>query len=383
MKWYKKLVGPEGLLNDCDEKHLIVCFTKKQSFGVEYQYAHFKSHEVFYPKYMTAEKKCFYEIISGPQKPHFDIDLTIKECNDTYNTDAYIIADTLVSAIIKSCLHIINITVNDILIYNSHGQDKLSFHIIINHHIHRDNLEAKAFYNLVYDMTSSLLAGQYVEFMDSSVYKTNQAFRLLHSHKYDNLRIKKCHDFTYQDQVIGHEGTEMEQFGKSLITNIVDCQWLPSFKTEVITPIYKDISENEYLQISKLLKLKFKNLFTIREIKDNQVFLLAPSYYCPVCKKVHEHENPRIRIVDHSIQWNCRRSSHWLTLGEIEEDDSDKSEDHGGYLHIGVKLKSVDKVNFTPQYLIVPAIMIPVMDMFHKPEKKRISLKEIANSISW
>ena len=232
---------------------------------------------------------------------------------------------------------------NDVLVYTSHGPSKLSYHLIIDHWYHLDNIESKCFYDKVLRYCGFLLKGRYVEFIDASVYKTNQAFRILGSHKWDNMRIK-CHQtqYTYRQKIINYQITQssnlaLVQLSKSLITFISDSKCLQSFNSYIYKN-YKhyhynyELTTKDIEEIKLLISKKFNDAFTIRKIIDNQILLnKIKNTYCPICNRIHQNENPVIMIINNMVQWSCRRSAQRYILGvlsniksftekEVEED---------------------------------------------------------------
>jgi len=184
-KWYyglKQSNEDEYKLHLLDEfklsdvaKHLIVCLkpnklpgqhelfrTKENKF--HHLFTLFDSYLDFY-LYMLKfpiEDRNFYEVILGdlPQKPHFDIDISKKDVDDDENIEY--IGNILYQAVIQcsiETLEELSVKVNiekDILIYISHGNDKRSYHIIINNKCHDGNEEARAFYNTVVNKVNDI-----------------------------------------------------------------------------------------------------------------------------------------------------------------------------------------------------------------------------------
>lgn len=339
--WYGKLVGGDsdckGLMDvyksDDLVSHLVVCFTRLNYHYVEYLYAYFDSYVEFYEyrKKFTQKQNCFYEIVNFNQKPHFDIDMKLKDIKDRYyypGTEISVdllkeVGNLLVETLIRGVMDMMKPNVlsleKDVLIYTSHGHDKLSYHIIIDHWCHHDHLEAKAFFDKVILYTSYLLNGRYVEFVDNSVYSSNQAFRMLGSHKYDNNRTKIIQsNFLYRGDIIKHvydkvyekkEMQEMSLLAKSLITFTAECNLLQAFYVQKNYKMLSyDITEQDLKEIEALLHLHFGTLFLIREVSYSRILLkrTKPSM-CPICKRVHLHENPVVTIYKDEVQWSCRR----------------------------------------------------------------------------
>lgn len=332
-KWYYYLVPHDSYYCLFDEfraadvqNHLIVKFTRQVTL-----YAHFGGYHEFweYQKLFSVEDLCFYEIITGAQKPYFDIDIKFDDpklrnyfyAEDVIHENVLKIGTQLVENIVKSC-HIImkpnelDIT-NNILLFTSHSKDCVSYHIVIDGWYHLNCIENGAFYNKVKSLTSFLLQGRYVEFMDSNVYKRNQAFRLLGSHKHDSFRVKKIEtQFYYFGQVLTLDASQDSTlaFARSLVGFVGDSKPLQSFhvyKTLKINSV--ELSKEDISEIEIMLRKEFKNLFTIRKVEHNIIQLSRRSaYWCQVCLKKHMHENPRIIVTDGKVNWDCRRNEQGL-----------------------------------------------------------------------
>lgn len=361
-KFYSKLVKSNssyyrGLYDDYSKEsivgHLLICYTRKFDNDIDYMYGLYESYVEFYEYYkqFSVNDRCFYEIINYYQKPHFDIDIKCKKIMEVYlfeksynENESYIeckkIADYLVETVIRSC----QLTMlpnelsleNDVLIYTSHNQEKLSYHIILDHWSHFDNIEAKAFYDKVSRLTQCLLNGKYCEFLDDRVYSENQAFRLVGSHKADNNRVKTFQpQFMYNGNLIIHKNNENEKlinlhnFSQSLVTFTSGCKLLQSFKVD---RIYKmtyqcDITEADVKEITTLLHSKFKYEFIMRDVRKNKIELSKKRpYFCKLCERVHQHENPRIIVLSGCVYWQCRRTFAKMELGYLTSYDKDKKE---------------------------------------------------------
>ena len=395
-KWYKHLV-PQGarrggaLFDDYKPQdtlsHMIVRYTKKyNATDATNLYAYFDSYIDFFDYQKKIQDCSFYEIINGYQKPHFDIDMKMSDTDKMdhyfYNTQPTIdhllvMGHTLISTIIKSCITLLEPYVldlqNDILLFTSHGQKQLSYHIVIDHYCHLDNMEAKAFYQKVERLTSLMLNGKYVEFMDSSVYKTNQAFRLVGSHKVDDKRVKVLqHQWSYNDEIITYNNVSspMEQFAKSLVCFTSGCQLLQSFKDEQLynLPPVVDLDDKDLDEIQSMLHKEFKNMFKIRRVKNHKIYLLRQrAYYCTVCSRKHEHENPKLTIFNGCVKWDCQRNEDkrkiilgYLTSSKSLDNDiqvEEENDDTGNFVSFGDQKIDLTKPAPTTQELLEDIII--------------------------
>lgn len=107
----------------------------------------------------TSQSRNFYEVILGhqAQKPHFDLDVDLTTISTHgYSTEEIIASSEDVKDCLLHCISEILLDYNvpynrqiDLLIFPSHGPNKRSYHIIIDGYCHSNNVEAKAFYDLV------------------------------------------------------------------------------------------------------------------------------------------------------------------------------------------------------------------------------------------
>lgn len=291
------------------------------------------------------ENRCFYETVLGDflQKPHFDIDINLSE-NPNINSDDVI--NNLIDSIIKVLLNVkieINLS-QDILIFTSHNDVKKSFHVIVDHYNHMNNLEARAFYDDVIANINPLLT----KFIDWAVYSKKQQFRIVGSQKLNSNRPKVFNEsWVYHDKQINYQYVEepesdghrmILQLESSLITQISSCRTLPSFlKIKEENGIKKQYNNGDTEEITKDIAIRALTLLaekagmTLNDRKFPYRFLsieggivslkrVLPSK-CRICNRIHENENPYLLIVgiELGIYFNCRRSDKNWFVGKLNE----------------------------------------------------------------
>lgn len=264
----------------------------------------------------------FYEVIKNRgQKPHFDIDIDTKKFKRVNGPD---IVKNIVHTISK-VLSSVDVHVDilkDVLVYDSTGKDKISYHIIVDNYYHADHKEAHAFYRKIIDQ----LPDKYKWFIDHSVYTKSQQFRLLGSRKQNSNRVKVY--FPRSNYRPKHP------LKSSMVSYIKGCKLLPKFKDpQEDEKVYNDrVDLNEIQMDGKdlltgcldLMEQKFTYRgvlpFKYKETRDKLILLLrtAPSY-CEVCNREHENENPFMFITTGGLlKFSCRRKDgHWTTLGRV------------------------------------------------------------------
>ena len=336
----------------------------------DYKFAVFNNYANFY-NYLSKipeTSRCFFETILGEysQKSKFDLDINPKfpESGDTsipINLQDLInhedIKDDLVSSIIKVFdQHKVDIKLDsDIIVCTSHSNGvippdlstvpsfsfkkfKRSYHVIVDNYYHDNNLEAQAFCNLVY----SNMKDEYKQYLDTSVYKSLQQFRMLGCQKRDSGRPKKLCDSWFLrslkiERPVIEFKTDQEKgiylLSATLIGNCNYCKPLPKFATP------SDLSKHNFISIDDVSNITAKRAlialakyggiqitdpifpYEIRKINGCLIDLKRkrPSR-CAICERVHEAENPYIIIKNSgAVYYHCRRADNGkLLVGNIE-----------------------------------------------------------------
>jgi hypothetical protein len=380
LRWYKRV-----------EHNIIVRRrfpTESSTNKLQQRFALFNDaeHLLRYLGRVPPGERDIYEIISTEQeqKPRFDIDVSLKGMVDVGLTHEYKDIDTLYNDICTQLLAAINTVLNGnsatILKYTSHGTNKRSAHIILNHVKHKDSLEAKQFYQRCIPFVSEKLR----PFIDHAVYGKLQNFRLLYCMKYASGRMKVLSsdiaedpcaearmgksdgDLCAEARTGASDGDSCAEaptdkpddtamnitdFHDSLITYVADCIYLdpktlagtvPESRTRSDgtddTLKYHDLGDAVLALLAIKYELDVSQLpFTVRDTQDSMVLLrrTAPSY-CELCGREHDAENPYVVLRPNDDRgvyayYYCRRAVHGdkdynMPLGPIDcvlqEDDS-------------------------------------------------------------
>jgi hypothetical protein len=364
-RWYFRLVcGKNGeqrraraLMDDYNlneiSHHMVVCFTPDTIPGSTRPfrnpdgdpiriYGFFDSYLEFYEYMQNFEpsERAFYEIIFGelPQKPHFDMDISMDDLNKLYpGEDMNDVSEILRQAVIMGCIEVlaenmvmIDMT-RDILLYSSHGENKRSYHLVLNNKCHDGNKEAKAFYDAVMNKVRIYTNGKYLEFVDKSVYSPRQQFRMVGCQKQGSNRPKVFYEqFWYQGEQYTHNYNEdvtditmkkLTIIYESMVSFTSGCTFLPSLIPPKLINHNNlgempDLDQNivEHCMIMLREKMDFCP-FSVKEVRGHLIALKrhAPSY-CPICNlpKPHEKENPFLFILGGKVYWDCRRSENYV-----------------------------------------------------------------------
>lgn len=311
MDWYYTLMddktGLFGRHPKLSAENVIVCLEQEKR-----TFTFFTNRYNFYDYYkiLDEENKCFYEVIRGEyyQKPYFDIDISLDE-DRTYRLH---ISETIIPLLIDSILnHYPMIHEEDILIFNSHGEDKRSFHIVVDNWCVANNKQNKVFFSNVIKTISS----DYHQFIDDKMYKSIQQFRVIGSHKWNKTRVKKIDSsckWKYKNE-------EHLVFFFSLISSCSHCKMLPSEEIAE-RKTYNSLEDFDKKDLLKIVNKILKDDFTILDINDTCISLLRlkPSF-CSICNRIHEHENPYVYVKDDIVFFNCRRNNMSLEIGQINK----------------------------------------------------------------
>lgn len=324
---------------------LLVCLHKEERmFTVFDSFFDFAN----YIRPITDPHRCFYEIIIGdfPQKPHFDIELSRKDHEDIFDT---INPESVKDEVIAALLEVLegkgvklDLT-RDVLLYSSHGRDKISFHIVVDNYCHCNNVEAKQLYQKVVAKLPAHLTALRPAVLDHAVYSKKQQFRMLGSQKFGSGRKKVFHkDWTFRGQPVSYRYVEspenpqheyLMQLESSLVSNTGMCLMLPTFFEEGDTRPdnyeYKEISPETATRAIQLLAdyagmtpddKRFP--YQLLDIKGSIIVLkrLRPSM-CRICSRVHENENPFLFVIEETVYFHCRRApgNKKLYVGKIGE----------------------------------------------------------------
>ena len=326
-KWYYTL--DSSLIS---RGHLLMCYMPNEKTRL---YSNFKDSIEFGTYYYNMEEKDrhFYEIIPGnlPQKPFYDLDI------DDLNTNPQNILEIVIEYIIDSFLSI-NIVLDiekHILVFNSHGPTKYSYHIIIDKYCFSDIEEAKYSFERLY----SKLPKEVSKFVDKKVYTRNRQFRIVDSSKVGSTRFKRYQqEFSYKSNTVLQETAEdphirtLEILNKSLISITDYCMIIPhiyqkKIPSKLVSITIEDKMVNKAIQmLIPETKLESKDFpYQLTKVLDNGIIVLKrlnPTY-CKLCQRQHEQENPFIIVVKKktniSAYFNCRRNKRSLLIGVLWE----------------------------------------------------------------
>lgn len=302
-----------------NDDNLIICQQLEyRKYAIFNDYLEFSS----YQKLTSENHNCYYEILleNRPRKPYFDIDID----KDNFEEDPNQIIEQLKEKIIEFNPEL------QLLIYSSHTDKKYSYHIVIGNVYLNNHKECKNFCCQFIDSMSEI----YQVFIDKSVYKSVQQFRILNSHKYNKVNTKLFREDLSINFIIPDRYTKTPK-GKdnyllttSLLSNITGCTYMDGYQNiEEKTILERGFSSSGDLEdVMELVYSQYPgDLFSYLTHHENDGNLLVTfkrnySSYCKLCKRHHENENPFVivRGITRNIHFYCRRhEKESLMIGSL------------------------------------------------------------------
>jgi hypothetical protein len=307
------------------------------------KYEAFVSSVDFYIYYRGCTEKEHHEVITGGQKPRFDVDLDRERLPSGYETlEQY--GDLIRNSIIISILEVLrdcNVPITSMesfIICTSHGPNKYSLHLILSNYMHRNHEEAKEFFRLItekskhiegiMDMSEVVSNGV----LDGQIYKSTQNFRIIGSGKRreDGVIVRYKSYVPYIElngarmdfPKISTAKEELRLFRRASITDVEGCILIPivlplkeEFTSKVILPDGVEVDVLEYVDAFD------PDSFDVGEVKGSLITLLRkrPSY-CVICGREHTSTHPFLTITKYGeVRFYCRRKTddNWRLIGNI------------------------------------------------------------------
>lgn len=312
VKWYPFLNSSdkENLYKyeKFEQENLVVCHELKyRRYGKFNNYLDFKN----FKDRLNFKDVCFYEIIreDSTRKPYFDIDMP---AGSLEKPDSMVLE---ILEIIKTLL-----TEVTILVYTSHTKTKNSYHIVVSNYYLDNHLGAKKFFQTVKEKLNIL----YYPYLDESVYKTIQQFRILGTHKWDKDNTKILDDnlsynYNIPERYIRFpKGLENYHLLNSLVSIKTGCKYLDGYKEVQVIQNFNINGYSSSGDLEDVLNIFYNthsnDIFNYLNHRDDNGNLLITfrrlkSSYCQECDRVHENENPFLVVsgINRNIYYYCRR----------------------------------------------------------------------------
>lgn len=405
-----------GLLDEYDENAIkegvLVQFTPPHLHL--FSYFHTIIDFMQYEANFKLEDRGFFETVLGQckQKPHFDLDVNLiehatvlAEVKDK-NTDQ--IMDDMITYLvcsIQQAFNEMNLVLNlerDILLFSSHGEKKRSYHLVVNNYCHRTCDEADRFYKVIVRKMPPL----FHRWVDHSVYKSIQQFRMEGSQKVGSGRIKQIMtkwsyggkivktDLNTHWQMINQLNENQKKIiwaneaklrysilNAALLMNTSYCKVLPDFivllpaeEIKLPSEYSNGVDDNRALAAVELLaesmglSLYSQNFpFQFKKVVAGGLIVLKRNQasYCKACERIHDNENPFMYIIGGNVYFDCRRhpENKRTKVGYVPGDDEEIKDDTPSP-------DELDKMNFT----------IPTVNSFGKVLSNTSSSSNISSS---
>lgn len=261
---------------------------------------------------LDKDKRHWFEVIPANVKQRFKFDIDIDDMSIDINDFLTTFTDAIILAF-KS-RYDIDLPQEELFITSSHGKQKYSFHILILSYGVIVSEEAK---NLCLDV-KNIIPDKYQKYVDLSVYKSIQQFRMLYSSKINSDRVKRIITPAYKDF----------DFTTQMVLSLVRCDDITILGSTVQKVInHTPINDELVVKVDDLLKsLGYDKYFRYNNVAGNFInYMRYQTSRCPVHDKLHESENIFITVSNNSVYYHCRRKykdeQTSLYLGKIETDE--------------------------------------------------------------
>lgn len=255
-----------------------------------------------------AIQRTFHERIHENQQQKLRTDIDDSECVLTRD-DICVIMEEIVACVYN--LYQCVISPAHLLICDSCGPKKTSYHIILPGYCVANNIEAKYFA----EQLRKALPERLQKYIDLQPYAKTTGLRTAYSIKKDEPdRTKKLQaGFTFED---------------SLITCVKDCMLLKQVapgQPKTAKPA-KNISQQHQQDIIKAIPKKYFEHFNHREFKNGLLlFDRIDASYCEFCKRVHTNDGTQMIAVHKNDLWLlCRRSKLKKHIGFVYPEKANK-----------------------------------------------------------
>jgi uncharacterized membrane protein len=259
---------------------------------------------------------CYEIILSEKQKVYFDIDIT----------DPNVCGSDVLNDVIRSCMIVLKnndqqIELSDFLVFSSHTENKISYHIVLNHHCVFDNNQNR----YIADKTLNEMMIENQKYLDISVYTSMRCFRLLGSSKYGktntkilqltnnlNDKLVKTDIRMTDDERRETRSHALRYFEASLVTFTDACKQL-SVRSHIkeIQVVHKaDISPEIFEKYEKFARENnLSDVYEISTCKFNIISLkrVRPAE-CVICKRQHDSDGAYLAIYSQGVRFRCRRN---------------------------------------------------------------------------
>ena len=368
LNWYSSLVedNPFSLLRKENVQGKVILQRERKGEMSDRQFAALKLSEFLLLYTKTPRPKSYFEIIreNNPQKPYFDIDINLEEIlqlemsiekdvledimtgvkkgqlSPEENELIQEVLDIRADCVMKALIHAIqlefkgkgyNVEPKNISVFNSNCPWKRSYHVVVNNFYFKTTTENKYFHHQI---IKRLLFGK--QYVDNTVYKKTQAFRLYSSCKENTDRYKVL-DNKYNGYKPDHdtlkfsenpdENREIKILYNSLITGVNKTMTEIKYKWPTDTVVEQKkrtknkqifsleepgITNERYSNVQEMFnRSNLKDFFILNGFNENGPIRLKRKkpMYCEICKREHNNDNAFIYYKNDQPYFDCHRNT--------------------------------------------------------------------------
>lgn len=293
-------------LQDVNEK-FIVCYSRDDGVRL---FAAYSSYLEFVSsiRSLPLDKWSFFEVILGEtnQKLYFDIDIEPgSEVNDEELLDD-------IERGVENVMREYGVEDTDIFIFDSNGDGKRSYHVILNGLCVENHEQNKYLASFVRER----LRDEHKKYIDTCVYKSVQQLRLYGSSKVGTGRIKRLLRGKELDIKFTNRSREILQFNyifqSSCVTETKRCSLIPiSIVPRTVNVMeMKDLDETmvEAITESKIFQ-DLMGIYNLHRVTENRMELIRKvSAHCMICDRVHDNDNGFIIVNENNVaNFHCWR----------------------------------------------------------------------------
>ena len=315
MEWFYSLYEDRetkklnfGKYNVRDKFNMIIC--KQTEKGRRFAMFADPYKLMDYSNSLEPEDRCLYEVIVGKRarKPYFDIDVDLAH-DPEINRKVF---DSYIEEFVENIKDFMSTYTPKIIVFTSHREDKLSYHIVVDRVYLKTNEDSKIF-------ADKVLTDNLKEYVDGRVYNAVQQLRIIGSRKYGKKNVKKV-DFMLSDnfyipKTFKPREREIYILASSLVCITEGCKLLEmEHPKKSNSKRMKGAAKVYDVDLALDVLSRHYDNFEPKQIRESNGNILvelksSSRYMCQIHKRYHEHENAFITIkgMMKNVQFDCRR----------------------------------------------------------------------------
>jgi len=315
--FFKLVNGSESLLQHVEnvETKFIV---QREDHNCKPKYAfhafeNYKDYLEYRSSLINQERYTHHEVGLGRVKMVLDVDLK-EETDDQQKKEIFCyLARIIEKAFYKE--YGIDLQEKNWIMCSSHGQDKTSFHFIVDGYCFENYHERKVFFQKCMTLAQEEKC-KYWHAVDSGIYEKNHALRLLFEKKNGTGRQKifietmESIPYTWRPMDTFESNVEKKQvqFRASAISVTDHCTLVKKKDVLLISPPKKNILIPDIQEKIDAIRKVF-DIGAFSADYDGTFIILRRNHpsMCPICKREHSSENAYICIMKNRFFFHCHR----------------------------------------------------------------------------